>query len=226
MPVEEILCDIEKYKFNYCFVNDGSKDNTLDILNGIKQRFPEKIIVYDQQPNQGKAEAVRSGVISALAWKEFDFIGFMDADMATPTSEIKMLLDVAILQQKKMVVGSRLKRLGVDIDRKTSRHFTGRVIASMISYILELPTYDTQCGAKIFQAGLAKQLFKDKFISKWLFDVELFFRAKIIFKEEIFNMVLEQPLNQWNEKGDSKVSMWYSLKIPFEMYRMKRKYRK
>jgi len=226
MPVDEILNDIEKYDFNYCFVNDGSKDNTLEILNNIAEKFPDKIIIINQQPNQGKAEAVRNGILKTLSWKEFDFVGFMDADMATPIFEMQNLLNIAIHQNKKMVVGSRIKRLGVNIDRKISRHLVGRIIATMISNILELPTYDTQCGAKVFETKLAKELFRDKFISKWLFDVELFFRAKLMFKEEIYQMIYEYPLNQWLEKGDSKVSFWYFLKIPFELYKMKRRYSK
>jgi dolichyl-phosphate beta-glucosyltransferase len=225
MPVTEFKHDIDLFGFYYCFVNDGSTDDTLAILNEISIQYPDRVMVYDQQPNKGKAEAVRNGILSVLNWKEFDYIGFMDADMATPTSEMVKLIEIASKFEKEMVVGSRIKRMGVNIDRKTSRHFAGRFIATMISTILDLPTYDTQCGAKIFKTGLAKELFKDKFISRWLFDVELFFRAKSIFNENIFQKVYEYPLNQWYEKGESKVSVWYFFKIPFEMYKMKRKYK-
>jgi hypothetical protein len=42
-----------------CFVNDGSTDNTLRVLNLIKQDFPQQIHIVSLLKNSGKAEAVR-----------------------------------------------------------------------------------------------------------------------------------------------------------------------
>jgi hypothetical protein len=44
-----------------------------------------------------------------------------------------------------------------------------------------MPFKDTQCGAKVMDREIASKMFNKKFITKWLFDVELFMRMKRYF---------------------------------------------
>src|SRR5689334_7890709 len=67
----------------FLFVNDGSRDNTLAILQAFAASDPSHFQVLDLQPNRGKAEAVRQGILQA-ARKSPDYVGFWDADLATP----------------------------------------------------------------------------------------------------------------------------------------------
>ncbi len=123
--------------------------------------------------------------------------------------------------------GSRIQKIDNEIDRKLYRHIIGRVIATMISIILGLNVYDTQCGCKIFTKDLGQAIFKEAFISKWLFDVELFFRIKYLFKgTEMKNIAREIPLKSWIDKDESKVKFSYSLKLWFDLYKINKKYKK
>src|SRR5687768_11257284 len=63
----------------FLFVNDGSSDDTLDVLERLRCASPDTIRVHDLQPNRGKAEAVRTGLLEALS-TDADFVGFWDAD--------------------------------------------------------------------------------------------------------------------------------------------------
>lgn len=205
--------------FHLCFVNDGSLDKTQLVLNQLVQKSKNTSTIH-LKTNKGKAEAIRTAVLKLGS--NYDYIGYLDADLSTPLNEIQRLLEIAINIQKKVVLGSRIKVLGSSIKRKTYRHVFGRIIATFIDRcILKLEIHDTQCGAKIFEGKLANQLFKEAFKSKWLFDVELFARAKKAYgiafcKAEI----LEVPLKQWHDEGDSRITFVDVLKTPFKLLKL------
>ena len=215
---------IAKNDIHFCLVNDGSSDNTISVLEEIKVFSTEKITVIDKKNNEGKAEAVRSGMKQLLSTKKYNYIGFFDADLATPLEEITNLLE-KLKGNCQLVFGSRIKRLGSTIKRSAKRHYLGRVFATLASKILNLGIYDTQCGAKIMSIELAEIASKEKFYSKWFFDIEMFARIiNSIGAEQLKKIAIEVPLNNWDEKGGSKIKMKDFLKVPFELYKIKRIY--
>jgi hypothetical protein len=126
-----------------------------------------------------------------------------------------------------MIFGSRIQRLGADIKRHWYRHYPGRIIAFWINAIIKLPVHDTQCGAKLIEANLARQIFAEPFISSWLFDVELFARIIALYgRQQASQMIYEIPLQRWTDVGDSKISAGYLPKIPVELAKIYWKYRK
>jgi len=179
--------------------------------------------------NGGKSEAVRQGILLSLAQENYSYIGYWDADLATPLNEIQHLDEmIEKFHQPTLLMGSRIKTLGMtNIQRKAHRHYVGRIIATLISKILNIGVYDTQCGAKLIKASDAGKLMSEKFISRWLFDVELLFRImKMYPNKPAEQIIIEIPLNNWIEKGDSKISATYFLKIPIELLRIHWRYRK
>ncbi len=206
-------------QIDFLFVNDGSFDQTQSILNKWTDNFPNiKNLKLDK--NVGKAEAVRQGSIVAHQNNVYDYIGYLDADLATPLQEIE-LFSQAFAKNNKLfaVIGTRFKRLGVKIERKLSRHLLGRIFATFASFVLNLEVYDTQCGAKIFKRNLIPNIFARPFISYWIFDVEILFRIK---QSEDFKQyqdgILELPLNSWADKKGSKLKLRDFLKAPIELW--------
>jgi dolichyl-phosphate beta-glucosyltransferase len=226
LPVAEFADSILNSDFSFCFVNDGSTDKTIKVLANLQECNKEKVHVLDLKINQGKAEAVRSGFNYLIENFNYDFIGYLDADLATPISEIETLKSSFLFSENlQFVFGSRIKLLGRNIERTVFRHYMGRVFATAASTILSLPVYDTQCGAKLIRTGLARKIFNEPFISPWLFDIELFARCiKIYGRKEIFNVLLEIPLYQWLEKGDSRIKAKHLARIPIELLKIYQKY--
>jgi dolichyl-phosphate beta-glucosyltransferase len=223
LPIKDILDNYTNSKFHYLFVNDGSTDSTIKVLNDIKKGREDRIFVLNLEKNQGKAEAVRLGILYALTLKEFSIIGYLDADLATPLSEV----DVIVCQMVNSVAfafGSRIKMMGTNINRKLSRHFLGRIFATFASLILNMGVYDTQCGAKFFNAKVINRIFNEPFITRWLFDVEVFARFKKEFGIDCVNTIVEVPLKIWIEKGNSKLKLKDFIKVPFDLCRIKLKY--
>ena len=120
-------------------VDDGSVDSTAEVLQALKSTTSDRLHVLCLTSNQGKAEAVRAGVQAALTLNRFDVVGFCDADLATPLSEMVRLTEVLDERDADMVFGCRLLRLGADIHRSKTRHYLGRVFATVVSSMLGLP---------------------------------------------------------------------------------------
>ena len=210
-----------------CFVNDGSTDGTSDRVAEIRGREPDRVTVLELSANVGKAEAVRAGVKAILTKGGADYIGYWDADLATPLTEFPAFLNAALEKPGRgFICGSRICRMGAEVRRYWHRHYFGRVFATAASIVLGLPIYDAQCGAKLIRVDLAEPLFREPFISRWLFDIELIARliAELGYAQTA-DALYELPLSRWEDKGDSKVTLSYLPRVPWELWRIARQYR-
>ena len=191
-----------------CFVDDGSTDETTRVLTSIRDKCPERVSFISLGENIGKAEAVRAGIVNCMKIRP-DLVGYMDADMATPLHEIEQILEFAQKFDNAVVfTGCRIKRLGAIVERKWWRHYLGRIFATAAGLVLDLPVYDTQCGAKFFRLGIASEIFSERFLSRWFFDVEIFARAtKVIGKDNAIIQMVEVPLLEWRDKEGSKLGV-------------------
>lgn len=137
-----------------------------------------------------------------------------------------MRLSKYIKEKVVLAFGSRILKLDNQIKRKWYRFILGRLVATAISRALGLSIYDSQCGCKIFEAQVAKKVFNNNFISKWLFDVEIFFRMIGIYgRTEIQNHLREITLKAWVDTPDSRVSPLYFFKLWWDLYQISKKYK-
>ena len=217
----------ERAHLSFCFVDDGSTDDTLKVLRAIEASAPSQFTVVALAGNRGKAEAVRAGICTVLQSGQAHFVGYWDADLATPLTELDVFLDVATSNPEvRLLMGSRIQRMGSRVTRKAMRHYSGRLFATIVSLRLRLPVYDTQCGAKLIEKGLAAELFQDPFVSRWLFDVELLMRAiSSRGPEATQSFTYEVPLREWRDVGASKLRLTDFFKAPWELLRIFLAYR-
>lgn len=81
------------------------------------------------------------------------------------------------------------------------RSLLGQLFSKLVRTYFSIPLFDTQCGAKIFRTKIAQETFREPFISRWLFDIEIFFRLPK-------GTVLEKPVLYWENHTGSKVSFF------------------
>lgn len=201
---------VKNHDIRFLFVNDGSRDRTLDVLSVLRDQYPEQVDVLDLQPNRGKAEAVRQGMLKVIASGRAQVTGFWDADLATPLPQIEDLLSVlASNPELELIFGSRVRLLGRDIQRKAVRHYLGRCFATVVSQLLRLPIYDSQCGAKLFRMNRdLRKVLARPFQSRWVFDVEILTRYLELHGGDVEQMrtrIYEYPLPKWTDVAGSKV---------------------
>jgi dolichyl-phosphate beta-glucosyltransferase len=197
-----------------CFVDDGSTDATLQVLDALRAQEPTRVDVLSLDRNRGKAEAVRRGmlhVVSGVTFPAPGVCGFWDADLSAPLAEIPLI--AAVFDRAptiEWVWAIRLRALGRSVTRGNLRHYLGRAFATVTSTMLGIGVYDTQCGAKLFRVNtLLREVLAEPFVSRWVFDVELLSRADAMLRASgaagVSEIVYEQPLGNWHHIAGSKV---------------------
>jgi glycosyltransferase involved in cell wall biosynthesis len=210
-------------------IDDGSTDRTPDLLRELEKRTQGRLRTVHLAYNQGKAEAVRQGMLAALAEGPAQ-VGFWDADLATPLEALSDFERVLEDHPRVLIaLGSRVLLLGRTIHRSSMRHYAGRVFATAASLVLGLGVYDTQCGAKLLRAGdEAERLFRAPFLTRWIFDVELL--ARLIEsrasggREAAEEALYELPLRHWHDVPGSKVRARDFIRALRDLLRIHRRY--
>jgi len=213
---------------HFLFVDDGSTDSTARVLRGLCAARPAQLSVLALPANAGKAEAVRQGVLEATRTDAL-LTGYWDADLAAPLSEIDRMCELLRRRDAFLVLGARVKLLGRRIERQPARHYLGRAFATCTSLLLDLPVYDTQCGAKVLCCNeLTRSIFAEPFITRWVFDVEILARLMQRDRRGEFvarSRVLEHPLLQWIDVGGSRLTRTEWARVGLELLALAARYR-
>lgn len=204
--LEPFLASVVAYQAKYpeqiyevIVVDDGSSDRTA----AIAANFPVKLLKHFQ--NRGKGAAVQTGVRAARG----DYIVFMDADGATPITELPKM--ISALRDHDIAIGSRWLP-GAKTERHSSlRKLSGWVYRTYMA-LFGLGHIDTMCGFKGYRQAAAKDLFKDLIEDRWLFDAEIAYKA-VKRGYSIKNFPIK-----WESKDGSKLDTMTLLKTAFQIW--------
>jgi dolichyl-phosphate beta-glucosyltransferase len=169
--------------------------------------------------NSGKGAAVRRGWDYGEA-HGFMFLAFADADGAVSAKELAHAEQHIRNnhQQIDALFGSRVKMLGRSVTRSLKRHLSGRIFATLVSLLGNLPAYDTQCGLKILKAESYRGIQSLLQTPGFAFDVELCFLL-----QKSGCRVSEFPVD-WHDVPGSKVSLLRDpLRMAFEVAKISRR---
>lgn len=212
---------------DWVFVDDGSTDHTQQKLTEfVKQQLEvgTTITLLPLPSNVGKGEAIRQGWVSQPVGG-YDSIGFIDADGAFSRTDVERILtefDTHVLQSHfDAVWSSRIALAGRSIERQTSRHYIGRVVATFLSLGGYAIPYDTQSGLKLFRASTNISVaLSAPFKTRWLFEMEIITNFKHRTNREL--TIWEMPLDYWKDVAGSKIGFSESLRILRELLTVKR----
>lgn len=183
------------FDYELLIVINNTKDQTEEVVKKYQKRF--KRIKYIRFARGGKGFAVTEGFKEALK-SDFDFIGFVDADMATRPEEFCRIFEN--IGNNDGIIASRWKAGAIhnySLKRKIFSHGFNFVIRSL----LFLPYKDTQCGAKIFRTEAVLGVVNSINMTAWAFDINLLY----LLKKNGFK--LKEIATIWEDKDGSKIDV-------------------
>src|SRR3989344_1564129 len=178
-------------------VINNTKDRTEEIVKGFAKK--NKKIKYLTLAKGGKGYAITEGWKDALK-RDFDLIGFVDADMATPPEAFHQLIK-NINGYDGTIADRRLKESIIEPRQKIKRRITSSVFNFLVRALYFFPYRDTQCGAKIFKSEALRKVVYNMGMTKWAFDVELLY----LFHKEGFKIKPVKTI--WKDMDFSKIDL-------------------
>lgn len=148
--IEEIIRRIEAVSLpidkEVIVVDDGSLDNTREVLKKIKKEFD--FILIEHQKNQGKGAAIKTGLSQATG----DFILIQDADLEYSPEEYPILLGPLLKGEAEIVYGSR----NILKNPYFSRIYFlgGQFLTFVFNLLFKTKLTDINTGYKVFKKGI------------------------------------------------------------------------
>jgi hypothetical protein len=141
-----------------------------------------------------------------------EYVGYLDSDGAFPVTDVLSMIqrvkDFRGNTESEMfdsVILARVALSGRRIRRKLTRHYIGRVVATIVTMNWQDAPYDTQSGFKLFQNSLSlRNSLEKEFRTRWFFDVELLTRIGINNRGAL--RIWEEPATSWNDVAGSNLS--------------------
>lgn len=181
-------------------VDDGSGETesalTSDLVESLRPEYPCLQALLQLPENLGKGAAIYAGWGNSC---ESDWLAFVDADGACSAAEVARL--IKRIDGDSALFASRVKMLGRQVDRLLKRHLLGRIYATLVSVLLRVPVYDSQCGLKIVPRPAFEKIANRLLVTGFAFDVEL-----MVALLDTGCQILEVPID-WHEVAGGKVNL-------------------
>jgi len=180
--------------------DDGSTDDTMNILEKIRNEPDIPLRIVDNKNHKGKGHAVKSGILEAQG----KLILFIDSGACVPYDDILPGIEMINKGQCEIAHGSRfLKDSLITRKKQWYRRLISYAFRMFIHLWVKIPynLTDTQCGLKIYKREVALELYRQCITEGFMFDVEILLRAmKAGYK------IKEFPIS-WTADLDSRLSV-------------------
>lgn len=191
------VCDYlskQGYRYEVLVVDDGSADDTVSVALRYSD-FGVRVISLGL--NQGKGAALRRGVLESQGER----VLISDADLSTPIEDLETLqpylAKAPVVFGSRAVAGAKLKKR-----QPFYRELMGKVFNLMIRLAGIRGIADTQCGFKLLDGKVARQLFALVSTPGFAYDVELAWLA------QRFGYNIAEVGVTWENSLASKVKVW------------------
>lgn len=196
----------QNYDYEILVVNDGSKDNTAQVVKGLAGKISHLRLI-DNEENHGKGWVVKQGMLEARGVYRL----FMDADNSTTVDQVAGFFHY-FKEGNDIVIGSRrIKGAKIAVHQPLFRDFLGGVFRFIVHIIVPLGVTDSQAGFKMFSSEAANKVFTKQTVFRWAFDVEILAIAR-----KMKLRIAETPI-VWVNDAESHVKLGGMIRMFFEV---------
>jgi len=203
--LDNFVSDFSFSKLEIIFIDDGSTDNTVKIIQlFLNSKIKNEKVVWNlkkSSPNKGKGWVIKQGMQIGVG----DYVLMVDADMSTPLSEFSkfapfMLHGIQVVTGSRRGAGAKLR-----VAQPWYRRQMGNLYAVFARFVTGLDIWDFGCGFKVFSNQAARSIFALTKINGWIFDTEALFLAKKL-GYEIRTVGVD-----WSDDRDTRVKVFSSI---------------
>ncbi|NJE06984.1 glycosyltransferase family 2 protein [Thermococcus sp. M39] len=164
--VRETMKELKGLDYEIIIINDGSRDNTLQVAKELCESFRDvRLVSYSK--NRGKGYALKKGFEKSRG----EIIVFFDADLDIPPFQIRRFLKT-LQNGYDVVIGSKYLP-GARVRYSKKRRLFSIWYRTLVKMLLKLDVSDTQVGLKVFRREVLEKAFSKILVKKYAFDVEL-----------------------------------------------------
>lgn len=195
--IKKIASTLQGASYEIIIIDDGSIDNTWNLLKKIKEEY-KNIKIIKLSKNKGKGFAIKTGFENA----EGKFILMTDTDLSTPIETLFELEND--LKTHDVLIGSRiLNSQKTVLHGPISRRLLRKISRIIRKILFNIDISDTQCGFKIFTNQAAKEIARRMTINRYGADLE-----KIIIAKKLGYKIKEIPVSWFFDGEHSKINIY------------------
>jgi len=206
------------------FVDDGSIDGTVEIINALiinnRKLFNEAgliVTVLSISKNIGKTNAIRTGLLWG-SQEGYSHAIIQDIDFPYLFVDAINALNLGLLTEAHTIIsGARVELAGSSVLRTPLRHWIGRIIATFIHVFIVKNIYDPQSPCKVYNLNEVSPFLVSPFRTRWFGDLELIIRIR---NENKKYSIVEFPLTYWRDLPGGALSFRSSLKVLLDLYKL------
>ena len=138
--IQPVIEEIAEKGYNIIIVNDGSTDNTLDVVKESKRKYPERIHIYSLPINRGVGVATQTGFEAVLNFNP-KYIVSMDSDGQHSPDDLDNVIKPLVTGEAQAVIGVRPLK-----DMPLSRNFANAIMNLLTRIFYRVDVSDSQTG--------------------------------------------------------------------------------
>ena len=138
--IQPVIEAIAEKGYNLVIVNDGSSDNTLDVIMESKKKYPSKMHVYSLMVNRGVGVATQTGFEAVLKFNP-KYIVSMDSDGQHSADDLDDVIKPLVTGKAQAVIGVRPLE-----DMPRSRNYANAIMNLLTRIFYSVDVSDSQTG--------------------------------------------------------------------------------